>query len=54
MKIFSPFLIGDVTNVQLFKDENEKPRGCGLVTYSSAEGAKMAVDIMHNFELESK
>ena len=35
--------VGDVTYVELFKDENDKPRGCGIIDFSTKELAKDAV-----------
>ncbi len=39
--------VGDVTYVELFNDENDKPRGCGILEFASAELAKKAVEKMH-------
>ena len=46
--------VGDVTHVELFNDENEKPRGCGLITFPTEELAKKAVQVMHHFSLKRK
>ena len=54
MKCFEFPYLGDVNHVQLFKDENGAPRGCGLITFASEDLAKKAVDVMHNFEHKSK
>ena len=46
--------IGDVTYVELFSDENDKPRGCGILEFGSEELAKKAVDKMHRYELKGR
>ena len=39
--------VGDVTYVELFNDEDEKSRGCGILEFGSEELAKKAVEKMH-------
>ena len=46
--------VGDVTYVELFSDENEKPRGCGILEFGSKDLAKKAVDKMHRFDLKGR
>jgi len=46
--------VGDVTYVELFNDENDKPRGCGILELGSAELAKQAVEKMHRKELKGR
>ncbi len=43
--------VGDVTYVQLFKDEDDKPRGCGVLEFASEELVKKAIEKMHRKEL---
>ncbi|XP_013140500.1 PREDICTED: myelin expression factor 2-like isoform X3 [Papilio polytes] len=43
--------VGDVAFVELFTDDHGKPRGCGVVTFSTAEAAKKALSVMHRYEL---
>lgn len=45
------FQVGDVAFVELFTDDHGKPRGCGVVTFSTAEAAKKALSVMHRYEL---
>ena len=54
--IVFPFSIsvGEVSFVELFVDENEKPRGCGIIEFSNASLAKDAVDKMHRFDLKGR
>jgi len=37
--------------VELFSDETEKPRGCGIIEFENAASAKKAIEKMHRFEL---
>jgi RNA recognition motif-containing protein len=37
--------------VELFSDETEKPRGCGIIEFENALSAKKAIEKMHRFEL---
>lgn len=48
------FLVGEVTYVELFVDENEKPRGCGIVEFESPESVKIAVEKMHRYDLNGR
>jgi len=40
--------------VELFVDENDKPRGCGIVEFEKSESAQMAVEKMHRYELKGR
>ena len=42
--------IGNVADVELFHDENGRPRGCGLVEFNSPEAAKDALRRMDRFD----
>lgn len=46
--------IGDVTFVELFNDEDDKPRGCGILEFATADLAKKAIDTMHRHELRGR
>uniref|UniRef100_A0A0A9ZEP9 Myelin expression factor 2 n=1 Tax=Lygus hesperus TaxID=30085 RepID=A0A0A9ZEP9_LYGHE len=46
--------VGEVSFVELFVDENEKPRGCGIIEFSTSSLAKEAVDKMHRFDLKGR
>lgn len=41
--------VGDVTYVEMFSDENEKPRGCGILEFANGDLAKKAVEKMHRY-----
>lgn len=45
------FIVGEVAFVELFNDENEKPRGCGIIEFENGGSAKKAIEKMHRFEL---
>jgi RNA recognition motif-containing protein len=44
-------VVGEVSFVELFSDETEKPRGCGIIEFENALSAKKAIEKMHRFEL---
>ncbi|XP_072938482.1 myelin expression factor 2 [Epargyreus clarus] len=46
--------VGDVAYVELFNDENGKPRGCGVVEFTNPEAMKKALYVMHRFELNGR
>lgn len=46
--------VGDVNYVELFSDESEKPRGCGILEFASEELAKNAVEKMHRHEYKGR
>lgn len=40
--------------MELFHDENDKPRGCGIVEFESADSVKKAVEKMHRYDLKGR
>nr|CAD7599733.1 unnamed protein product [Timema genevievae] len=46
--------VGEVSYVELFYDEAEKPRGCGIVEFDSINLVNKAVEKMHRFNLNSR
>lgn len=46
--------IGDVSFVELFVDENEKPKGSGIVEFSDPASVKKCLEVMHRFELKGR
>jgi RNA recognition motif-containing protein len=46
--------VGEVSFVELFVDENDKPRGCGVIEFANPELAKEAVDKMHRYDLKGR
>lgn len=46
--------VGDVSFVELFNDENNKPRGCGIVEFEKADFVQVALDKMNRFELNGR
>ncbi|XP_015517238.1 myelin expression factor 2 [Neodiprion pinetum] len=46
--------VGKVAHVELFMDENDKPRGCGIVEFEDADSVKIAVDKMHRFDIKGR
>lgn len=48
------FAVGEVTFVELFVDENDKPRGCGIVEFENKDLAQKAVEKMHRYDLKGR
>ncbi|XP_071546823.1 myelin expression factor 2 isoform X2 [Panulirus ornatus] len=46
--------VGEVSYVEMFNDENNRPRGCALIEFDSPELVPKAVDIMHRYELKGR
>lgn len=46
--------VGEVSFVELFVDENDKPRGCGIVEFSESSSVKKCLEVMHRFELKGR
>lgn len=46
--------VGDVAFVELFSDENNKPRGCGIVEFDKAESVQKALEKMNRYELNGR
>lgn len=46
--------VGNVEYVELFMDENGKPRGCGIVEFKEAENVGKALDVMNRYELNGR
>jgi RNA recognition motif-containing protein len=46
--------VGDVTFVELFSDENGKPRGCGIVEFASSDHVQVALDKMSRYDCNGR
>ncbi|XP_058824366.1 myelin expression factor 2 [Topomyia yanbarensis] len=46
--------VGDVSFVELFHDESNKPRGCGIVEFEKAEHVQSALDKMNRFDINGR
>ncbi|XP_063627155.1 heterogeneous nuclear ribonucleoprotein M [Cydia splendana] len=46
--------VGDVAYVELYNDDNGKPRGCGVVEFTNTEAMKKALFVMHRHELNGR
>ncbi|CAH4022130.1 myelin expression factor 2 isoform X1 [Pieris brassicae] len=46
--------VGDVAYVELYHDDNGKPKGCGVVEFTTTEAMKKALFIMHRYELNGR
>lgn len=46
--------VGEVAFVELFVDENDKPRGCGIVEFSDPNSVKKCLEVMHRYELKGR
>jgi RNA recognition motif-containing protein len=46
--------VGDVEFVELFNDENNKPRGCGIIEFKKPESVQVAMDKMNKYDLNGR
>lgn len=46
--------VGEVAYVELFDDENGKPRGAGVMEFNTVELTKHAIDKMHRYEFKGR
>lgn len=46
--------VGDVSFVELFSDENNKPRGCGIVEFDKPESVSKALEKMNRYDLNGR
>ncbi|XP_042204170.1 heterogeneous nuclear ribonucleoprotein M-like isoform X2 [Homarus americanus] len=46
--------VGEVAYVEMFNDENNRPRGCAVIEFESVELVSKAVEIMHRYELKGR
>lgn len=46
--------VGDVAFVELFVDDHDKPKGCGIVEFSDSASVKKCMEVMHRFELNGR
>ena len=46
--------VGDVQFVELFVDENDKSRGCGIVEFSEPQSVKKCLEVMQRFEVKTR
>lgn len=47
-------MVGNVEYVELFMDESNKARGCGIVEFKDPENVAKALEIMHRYELNGR
>ncbi|KAL0270657.1 UNVERIFIED_CONTAM: hypothetical protein PYX00_007994 [Menopon gallinae] len=46
--------VGDVAFVELFSDENDKSKGCGIVEFDSPESVKKCIEKLHRYEIDGR
>ena len=46
--------VGEVSYVELFDDENGKPRGAGVMEFNTIELSKIAIEKMHRYEYKGR
>lgn len=46
--------IGEVSFVELFSDENDKSKGCGIVEFESPESVKKAIEKLHRYDIDGR
>lgn len=47
-------MVGSVSYVELFLDENNKARGCGIVEFKDPENVAKAMEVMHRHSLNGR
>lgn len=47
-------MVGEVSFVELFNDENGKPRGCGIVEFKQNDSVATALDKMNRHEINGR
>lgn len=46
--------VGDVQFVELFVDDKDKPRGCGIVEFAESSSVKKCLEVMQRFEVKGR
>jgi RNA recognition motif-containing protein len=46
--------VAEVSFVELFNDESNKPRGCGIVEFEKSESVQVALEKMNRYELHGR
>lgn len=46
--------VGEVSFVELFTDEHDKPKGCGIVEFESPDSVKKAIDKLHRYDVDGR
>lgn len=46
--------VGPVDFAEIYMNDNNKSRGCGIVEFSDTADAERAVEVMHRYELDSR
>lgn len=46
--------VGDVAFVEMFVDDNDKPKGCGIVEFSDSSSVKKCLDVMQRYEVRGR
>ena len=46
--------VGEVSFVEMANDENNRPRGCAVIEFESADSVGKAISQMHRYELKGR
>lgn len=46
--------VGEVSFVELFTDEHDKPKGSGIVEFENPDSVKKAIDKLHRFDIDGR
>ncbi|CAL4076524.1 unnamed protein product [Meganyctiphanes norvegica] len=46
--------VGEVSYVEMFNDENNRPRGCAIIEFDTNDLVNKAIDVMHRHELKGR
>lgn len=46
--------VGDVSFVEMFLDDNDKPKGCGIVEFADPSSVKKCLELMQRYEVKGR
>ncbi|XP_050306212.1 myelin expression factor 2 isoform X2 [Anthonomus grandis grandis] len=46
--------VGDVAFVEMYVDENDKPKGCGIVEFTDNSSVRKCLDVMQRYEVKKR
>lgn len=46
--------VGDVAFVEMFVDDNDKPKGCGIIEFTDSSSVKKCLELMQRYEVKGR
>ncbi|CAG9769210.1 unnamed protein product [Ceutorhynchus assimilis] len=46
--------VGDVAFVEMFLDDNDKPKGCGIIEFDDPSSVKKCIEVMQRYEVKGR